>query len=66
MGAKYKCMRTVKVTKKTTRVHKSVLERRKWAKFGQAELVELKNPGFHDLASRMASRSLTMPTSSWR
>jgi len=46
-GAKYKCMRTVKVTKKTTRVHKSVLERRKWAKFGQAELVELKNPGFH-------------------
>ena len=47
MGAKYKCMRTVKVTKKTTRVHKSVLERRKWAKFGQAELVELKNPGFH-------------------
>ena len=46
-GAKYKCMRTVKVTKKTTRVHKSVLDRRKWAKFGQAELVELKQPGFH-------------------
>jgi len=46
-GAKYKCMRTVKVTKKTTRVHKSVLDRRKWAKFGQSELVELKQPGFH-------------------
>lgn len=46
-GKKYKATRVVKVSKKTIKVHKAVLERRKWAKFGQAELVQLNNPGYH-------------------
>ena len=42
-GKKYKCVRQVKVTKKTTKLQKVVLERRKWAKFGE---VKTNKPGY--------------------
>ena len=42
-GKKFKMTRVVKVTKKTTKMHKAVLERRKWPKFGE---VKSNKPGF--------------------
>ena len=45
-GKKFKMVRVVKVTKKTTKMHKGVLERRKWPKFGE---VKGNKPGFQGL-----------------
>ena len=42
-GKKFKMTRVVKVTKKTTKLHKAVLERRKWPKFGE---VKGNKPGY--------------------
>lgn len=43
MGQKFKMVRQVKVTKKTTKMHKTVLARRQWAKFGE---VKNNKPGY--------------------
>eukprot|EP00316_Scyphosphaera_apsteinii_P023911 CAMPEP_0119304240 /NCGR_PEP_ID=MMETSP1333-20130426/5513_1 /TAXON_ID=418940 /ORGANISM="Scyphosphaera apsteinii, Strain RCC1455" /LENGTH=340 /DNA_ID=CAMNT_0007307091 /DNA_START=15 /DNA_END=1037 /DNA_ORIENTATION=+ len=43
-GSKIKTVQTVKVTKKTIKIHKSVLARRQWAKFG---IEKGKPAGYH-------------------